>query len=175
MARRQWVVELSDGSHTVELDHSVITGKRAIRVDGRQVALPGEDTGSVIDFGGRARVAIGESTGVVHIRTNGLTYSYDLAIDGRSVETGQSRPEPPPEEEGRSVPAWGWVAVALCVALPIATLGGALPAALGAGGALACYGVARDVTKPAATRAGVCAAIVAGCWTIAIAVIVAVQ
>jgi len=111
MARRQWVVELSDGSHTVELDHSVITGKRAIRVDGRQVALPGEDTGSVIDFGGRARVAIGESTGVVHIRTNGLTYSYDLAIDGRSVETGQSRPEPMPEEEGRSVPAWGWVAV----------------------------------------------------------------
>ncbi|MGI8593292.1 MAG: hypothetical protein ACR2ML_02815 [Solirubrobacteraceae bacterium] len=72
------------------------------------------------------------------------------------------------------MPAWGWVAVGLCVAIPIVALGGAIPTGLGAGGAAGCYAIARDPTKPAATRMGLCAAIVVGCWAIWVALLVAV-
>lgn len=150
-----------------------MSGKRSIRVDGREAPLSGKDQGSFFDLGGSVRVPVGSSTGIVHIRAHGFSYSYDLVVDGRSVETGQAVPESA-SQEGRSMPAWGWIAVALCVTLPIATLGGAIPGALGAGAAAACYAVARDPTKPAATRMGLCAAIVAGCWAIAITLIVMV-
>lgn len=56
MARRQWKLDLPDGPHTVELDHSEVSGKRSIRVDGREAPLSGKDQGSFFDLGGSVRV-----------------------------------------------------------------------------------------------------------------------
>jgi hypothetical protein len=62
------------------------------------------------------------------------------------------------------VPPWAWLFVVACGAIPIVTLGGAIPAALGAGGASGCVGVARNPHMDVGTRVSLCTAITLGCW-----------
>ena len=45
-------------------------------------------------------------------------------------------------------PLWAWVFVAACVLIPLLSLGGAIPGAIGGGGAYACHAVARDARLP---------------------------
>jgi hypothetical protein len=69
------------------------------------------------------------------------------------------------------IPAWAWPFAGACGIIPILTLGGAIPAAIGFGGAGGCVGVARDATKPLALRVGICAGIVVVCWVLVIALV----
>lgn len=61
----------------------------------------------------------------------------------------------------KKTPWWGWVFFALCLCLPLSTLGGAIPGALGVGGAAACLKIsANDGITPKKR----CAIIVALVW-----------
>jgi hypothetical protein len=62
------------------------------------------------------------------------------------------------------IPVWAWAFAVACGILPILTLGGAIPGAIGFGGAAACVGVARDADKPIGLRLGICAGITLLCW-----------
>ena len=85
MAEKTWTFDLEDGSHTVELEHGTISGKRVIRVDGEVV----EESTQLIDMGSIHPFEINAHRGSVVIRTNGITFSYDAVLDGRSLETGK--------------------------------------------------------------------------------------
>lgn len=85
MAKRVWTVDLPDGSHTVELEHGYWSGKRVVRVDGNIVL----QTRKLLDYGSSYAIPIGSHQGVVLISTNGITFDYDLAVDGKSVRTGE--------------------------------------------------------------------------------------
>jgi hypothetical protein len=165
MANKVWAVKLEDGRHTVELEHGYFSGKRIIRVDGEQL----ESTTSIIDFGGEHSFQIGNHTGIVHIRTNGLTYNYDLSIDGRSIGTGK--------EVSASGPlhAWVWIFVAGCGLIPLVSLGGALPAAIGFGGAAGCYAIGKDDSKEVATRVMLCAGVTVLCWVLFVGLILLIR
>jgi len=63
-------------------------------------------------------------------------------------------------------PAWAWLFVVACVLIPILTLGGAIPGAIGGGGAFGCFAVAKDPSKQAGTRVLICVGITAVCWAI---------
>ncbi|MAE65182.1 MAG: hypothetical protein CMJ18_13000 [Phycisphaeraceae bacterium] len=76
----------------------------------------------------------------------------------------QARPAPDESTPKPRAPWWAWLFVAGCVLIPILTLGGAIPGAIGGGGAFACHAVAREASNPTAIRIGICAAILAGCW-----------
>lgn len=75
--------------------------------------------------------------------------------------------------QGQATPMWAWIFVVACVAIPVVSLGGAIPGALGGGGAFACYTVARRPTG-AGTRVAACAGIVLACWLAFVAFAVAV-
>jgi hypothetical protein len=60
-----------------------------------------------------------------------------------------------------------------CILIPIITLGGAIPGALGAGSAGGCVYVARNPAWSTLTRALICAAITVGAWIIFLAIIIA--
>jgi len=169
MAKAVWTIALEDGTHTVELEHSYFSGKRNIRVDGRPLELPAKTASSIVDFGRDQPFKIGNHDCVVHIRTNGLTFSYDLSVDGRSVSTGERVSVAGP------VPSWAWAFVVACGIIPIISLGGILPAAIGFGGAAGCYAIAKDDSKQVTTRVALCAAVTGLCWALFIGMILALR
>lgn len=77
-----------------------------------------------------------------------------------SASTPNATTEKPP------IPVWAWVFAVACGAIPVITLGGAIPGALGFGGAAGCVSVARDPDKPVGTRLAICAAITGACWLV---------
>lgn len=85
MASMQWTVQLADGNHTVVLEHGYMSGRRVIAVDGVVVL----EEKKLFDTGSTHAIPVGSETGVVRITTNGLTFKYDLVINGRSQGTGE--------------------------------------------------------------------------------------
>jgi hypothetical protein len=82
---------------------------------------------------------------------------------------------PPPARKGllsafEGMPGWAWPFVLACVAIPVVTLGGAIPAALGFGSASLCAGMSRR-DGSIALRVAVCAAIALGAWGVLAGVI----
>ena len=77
-------------------------------------------------------------------------------------------PAPPKRKQGlkeqfSGLPPWAWLFVAGCLALPIVNLGGAIPGALGFGGAAGCANVAKK-DWDVAPRVLVCTLITGGIW-----------
>jgi hypothetical protein len=64
------------------------------------------------------------------------------------------------------LPGWAWLFVGGCLALPIVNLGGAIPGALGFGGAAACANVAKKADWELAPRVVVCALIAGAVWAL---------
>src|SRR5262245_4710645 len=62
------------------------------------------------------------------------------------------------------VPWWGWIFVVACGAIPVISLGGAIPAALGVGAAGACAAVSKKPDMSGALRLGACFGITMGAW-----------
>ncbi len=81
MANKVWALDIDEGKHVVELEHRRFSGKRTIRIDGKVLVQDRKlfDSGSAHPF------KIDEHTCVVLIRTNGLTFNYDLVVDGQAV------------------------------------------------------------------------------------------
>ena len=108
MAKKIWRFELGDGEHTVELEHGYWSGKRVIRVDGERL----ERTRRLVDSGSQHAFEIDGHPCAVHIRTNGITFTYDLVVGGRSVETGEPVTPSPP------IPRWAWAFAVACGVIP---------------------------------------------------------
>ena len=62
------------------------------------------------------------------------------------------------------LPGWAWPLVALCLFIPVVTVGGALPVALGIAAALSCATTAKDTTRPPRTRVLLCVGITLFAW-----------
>jgi len=85
---------------------------------------------------------------------------FDLVVDGKSVSTGES------VRDSLPIPRWAWALVAACIAIPVISLGGALPTgiAFGASAAIISYSKKPDVTTT--KRLAVCAGILGVAWTL---------
>jgi len=64
------------------------------------------------------------------------------------------------------VPRWVWLFAAACIAIPVLSLGGAIPGAIGVGGAFYCVAVARQSGKTTRRKLVHCAAATAACWAL---------
>jgi hypothetical protein len=107
-------------THTVDLHHSYWTTRRTIRLDG--VVLPPDQIRSYGIFGVQSDdlFMVDGHACVVHIRTKGISYTYDFLVDGVSVQSGQPVEVPPEvfraEPGGRdAMPRWAWLFIVLCV------------------------------------------------------------
>jgi hypothetical protein len=90
-----------------------------------------------------------------------------------AAATPPSKPKQGLKETFGGLPPWAWVFVVGCIALPVVNLGGAIPGALGFGGAAACANVAKKKDWETAPRVLVCALIAAGVWLLYIGFAVA--
>jgi hypothetical protein len=81
-----WTFELEDGKHTVELDHGLYSGRRAIRLDGRLVERTSKPRFLLFDTGSDHAFQISDHQCVILIRTDGLTFNYHLVIDDTLIK-----------------------------------------------------------------------------------------
>jgi len=78
------------------------------------------------------------------------------------------------DESKGACPPWAWVFGATCGIIPLLTLGGAIPGAIGLGGAAACIAVARDGTKSIRARLAICGGITILCWVLLVVLLVGI-
>jgi hypothetical protein len=81
-------------------------------------------------------------------------------VDEHSVQTGEIVKASAP------IPSWGWVFIVACAIVPFITRGGAIPAALGVGGAFGCLIVVRDSPKSTSKRVLLCVGITLLAWVL---------
>lgn len=119
MTKKSWTFELDNQEHTIQLEHSSLIGKRSIYLDG----VLQEKKTRFFDTGSRNIVQIGGHTCTVLIGTNnGLTYNYDLLIDGLSIETGLEKSPAEP------LPSWQWILIITYLPIFLIVLIDAVPA-----------------------------------------------
>lgn len=149
MPNKAWTVSLEGGQHRVEFSRNDFTGKRLIKVDGMEVynQRSGMEVGSELPF------YINVHPCAVICKTNGFTSTFDLKTDYIAA---------PP----KIMPMWAWSFVIACAMIPILTLGGAIPAAIGAGGAVGCYWVAKATEWDTSTKVWTCVKITALTWIV---------
>ena len=87
-------------------------------------------------------------------------YEAPKPVPASVVVKPAEKPKKPP------IPVWAWLFAVACAAIPFLTLGGAIPAAIGFGGAAGCVGLARDSAKPLALRVAGCVGITLVCYAI---------
>jgi len=73
------------------------------------------------------------------------------------------------------VPGWAWPFIVACVAIPVISLGGALPAVIAAAGVSGVLSAARTSRWSIAMRAAACALIMAACWGVFGLVVITVR
>jgi hypothetical protein len=154
MAKREWSFDVDGSPHTVNLEHRYFSGKRTITVDGASLDAPQK----FVDTGGEYPFTINGHEGFVQIKTNGLTYSYDCILDGASVCSGKTIHKP------KALPVWSWIFMIACCLIPIITLGGALPALIGFGGAFACAKIGRSHIRKTAIKVLISSAVLLASW-----------
>ncbi len=159
MPQKRWTLQLEDGPHTISLDRSAWTGRGTVRLDGEPVPLP---SNNLFDLYRVIPVPLPGHEVAVHIRSNGLTYTDDLVVDGHSVQTGRAVATPLP------LPGWAWLFIVGCLGILVVFLGGLIPAACAFGGAAICAALARDPSRPTNVRVALCLAVTVLAWMLAV-------
>lgn len=166
MAKKSWSFQLEGGTHTIDLEHGYWSGKRKIYLDGTLIHESFKTQLLLFDTGSEIPFQIGEHSGSVIIRTNGIIFSYDVVLDGRSLETGQHvKPSTP-------VPVWGWLFIIACGVIPIISLGGVIPAALGIGGAFGCASITRNASLSVIQKVIFSIGVTILCWVLFVFLII---
>jgi hypothetical protein len=75
-------------------------------------------------------------------------------------DPGGEKPKGPPPSR------WVWIFAVACFAIPVVSLGGAIPAMIGVGGGLGCLNIARQLATTTRHKVFQCGAVAAGCWAI---------
>jgi hypothetical protein len=91
---------------------------------------------------------------------------------GAEMTPGWAEPVPPGKPP---IPSWAYLFAGACGIIPILTLGGAIPAVIGFGGASSCIAVARNRDMDPGLRVGLCAGITLGCWAIMLVIFGAIM
>lgn len=151
-----WQV-LTDKPHTIELELSQLTGREVVVLDGRELV-------NKIKWGlsSEHRIPLGGRSGVLTVGAGLGGPTVGLTVDGHEVAPVSTATFVQPK--AAPAPAWAYVFAAACLAVPLVTMGGAIPAGLGFGGAAGCMATARNQEMSVGARVGLCVLITAGVW-----------
>lgn len=94
-------------------------------------------------------------------------YEAPRSIPDGKPATSDAKSKPP-------IPGWAWAFAVACGIMPVLSLGGAIPGALGLGSAAACIQIARKPTLSVGRRVLYCAGVTVLCWGLFVAFLIAV-
>jgi len=89
MIKRSWQFQFEDGAHEIVLEHGYLSGKRKFFIDGEEFKLLPAEARHYPDVGSTHTFEIAGHECMVVIQTNGVTFTYDLVIDGIAQSTQQ--------------------------------------------------------------------------------------
>ena len=81
MAERIWHFTVNDATHEAALQHSSLSGEKRVYLDGELI----HRSRQFIDFGLRLEFLTDGAVCELRISTNGITFRYQLSVDGRAV------------------------------------------------------------------------------------------
>lgn len=143
-----WTGSVNDEYHV--FSYQRVKGKHILTINGAPITIKPRLTSSLIGF---------DEPFVF----NGLPARFviekrqpDVVVNGVYSRSGKVY---------RPRPKWAIVFAFICIALPIASLGGALPALMGFGGAALCVTIAKS-TMPAAARVILCVLTTIAAWAL---------
>lgn len=94
----EWTVKLSDGVHKIQFEHGTTTGKRVIRVDGKEVMR--KDW--VFKLVGVENFTVGKVRCTISIdAVEGFMYQYSLEVNGKKLEKFT-------ENQSKILKTWQW-------------------------------------------------------------------
>jgi hypothetical protein len=96
-----------------------------------------------------------------------------VAFAAQPAPSAARKPKQGLKETFSGLPAWAWLFIVGCLAIPVVSLGGAIPAALGFGSAAGCASLAKKAEWATMPRVLACAAVTGGAWIIFIVFIAA--
>ncbi len=125
-----WNVNVNGTDNEVAFTLNLLSGKRTLTVNEKEIELKKGLYETFIGIDQPVDIAGKECRFVL------IGNHADIAVDGIYLDTGKSY------TPIKSLPRWAWIFIVLCFALPIASLGGAIPTVLAALGAIFCVKVA---------------------------------
>jgi hypothetical protein len=97
-------------------------------------------------------------------------------VNGREIASLDKKViQPTSLKQPFQLPHWAWIFMVLCILIPILTLGGAIPALLGFGGASGCAMIAKKRTLSFKSKLTLCLSITVISWVLTILLIVFVH
>ena len=158
MESQVWAFELDGRSHILDLDPGS-RGAPSLRHNGDFVRLESRKQSSfLIRKTEYAFQIYGQPFSILERGLGKQQPVYSLLKNGEHFKGVDQAPEI------ATMPAWGWAFIGGCLAIPVLTLGGAIPAALGFGGASACWSTARGSAKQPRKSILKCIAITLLCY-----------
>lgn len=145
----------TDAPHTVELELSILSGREIVVVDGRELV-----NAIKWSFRSEHRVPLGNVTGVLTVAQGLSSPRVSLEVGGREVKPVATATL----VQVGNAPPWAYPFSVACFAIPIVTLGGALPAGIGFGAGAACLAVARNEKMAISVRVVLCTLITLAAW-----------
>lgn len=161
-----WQV-LTDHPHTVELVLNQLSGREIVVVDGRELV-----NALKWGFSSEHRVPLGNQTGTLTVAMGLGGTTASLRVEGREVTPTSTATF---VQAKGAAPAWSYAFSAACFAIPLVTLGGAIPVALGFGAGAACQAIAKDANKSIGARVVLCAVVTAAAWGLLGAILLVVM
>ena len=110
-------------------------------------------------------------------KTSGGGASMTAAPAGSATPAPVAAPQKKNEslkEAFSGLPPWAWIFVVACFAIPVITVGGALPTGIGFGAAGGCAQVAKKTDWETPPKVLACAGIAAGAWILVFGLLAAV-
>jgi hypothetical protein len=157
MENMVWAFELDGRNHTLDLDPGS-GGAPSLRHNGNFVQLESRKQSSFLVRKTEYAFQIHGQPFSILEQGLGKAPVYSLLRNGEHFKGVDQAPEI------ATVPAWGWAFVGGCLAIPVLTLGGVIPAVLGFGGASACWSMARGSAKQPRKSILTCVAITLLCY-----------
>jgi hypothetical protein len=149
---QKWSTVINETSYQITLTPNQWSGNHRLTVNGKEMVLPRKPFQAFTGLDTPIRLGEKEAHFVL------IGSKSDIAIDGIFLRSGK------PYMPLKGLPWWIWMFVIAFAAIPVITLGGALPAVIAVIGAMWCVRIAILPTLNTGLKIFICFAVTASAW-----------
>ena len=149
---KNWSIDIDNNKHKIKFIQSKFSGKNRLEIDENEVAINKSAFQGIVGID--QLITIGNK----ECRFVSSGNKADIVVDGVYVD---SKKQYIPSE---SIQWWGWIFVVMCVAIPIISLGGALPALIGMVGGVYCIRISVSPYRKTGSKVLACSGITITAW-----------
>lgn len=151
---KHWIVTINGMQNTVIFIPNQWSGKHKLMINGKEVALKKSPFQAFVGLDQPINIAGKECRFVL------IGNKADIAIDGTYIDSNKAY------VPLKSMPWWAWIFIISCIAVPIVSLGGALPVVIALLCSIWCVRVSVSPNIKTTIKLLCCLGIAALAWTL---------